>query len=95
MLVMTQRTRLPLLILLDKSVAKKTGYIVKKEIVSSQVNAAPSSVLEWVDSPNVYAAARAERARYVRGFFSNLFGRKSSDAAAPNADGLAPLGMTA
>ncbi len=68
---------------------------MKSKVVSTEVNAAPSSVLEWVDSPNVYAAARAERARYLRGMFNRVFGRQPSDAAAPNADGLAPLGMTA
>ncbi len=52
-----------------------------------------SDYLDWVDSPNVYAAARAERARFIKSWFAAR-GRKQV-AAKPNADGLAPLGMTA
>ncbi|MGH1358863.1 MAG: hypothetical protein ACRBC3_08880 [Burkholderiaceae bacterium] len=68
---------------------------MKNTVVSTQANTAPSDVLDWVDSPNVYAAARAERTRYVRGLIGRLFSSQKAAKAAPNADGLAPLGMTA
>ena len=52
-----------------------------------------SGIFDWVDSPNVYAAARAERSRFIKAWFARLTGKQ--DAAKPNADGLAPLGMSA
>lgn len=49
--------------------------------------------LDFVDMPNIYAAARAERSRAIRAWFSSKKSTKAVKTADQNADGLAPLGM--
>jgi len=49
--------------------------------------------LDFVDMPNIYAAARAERSRAIRAWFRSKKSAKTAETANGNADGLAPLGM--
>jgi len=52
--------------------------------------------LDFVDMPNIYAAARAERSRAIRAWFSSKKSAKAvktAKTANENTDGLAPLGM--
>lgn len=49
--------------------------------------------LDFVDMPNIYAAARAERSRAIRAWFSSKKSAKAVKTANENTDGLAPLGM--
>lgn len=50
------------------------------------------SDIDWADTPNVYAAARAARSRFIGSLLARVFGKRAETA--PNADGLAPLGLT-
>lgn len=55
---------------------------------------AQSTLSDEFDSFNVYVAARAQRSRYFHHWAARIFGRKDTKQEQPNADGLAPLGMT-
>lgn len=88
---MTQRTRLPL----QTSSIRSTPLRVQKMKTSDSVSTLKNSQtphLDFVDMPNIYAAARAERSRAIRAWFSSKKAAKTVNAD-QNADGLAPLGM--
>ncbi|MFK7965425.1 MAG: hypothetical protein AB8C46_15800 [Burkholderiaceae bacterium] len=63
---------------------------MKTEATVSTLKHSQTPHLDFVDMPNVYAAARAERSRVIRAWFSRKVAAKPVEQ---NADGLAPLGM--